>query len=315
MENKPTVSIVIPARNASKYLKSCLSSIEKLNYPKDRLEIIVANNGSTDETVSIARRWGACVVDAAELRVGGVRNRGARVANGSIIAFTDSDILVGSTWISSAVERLKDEKVGAVGGACRSPENGTWVEKAWTTRAVNKNVRCLAGSSLILRREIFERLGGFNEQLVAAEDDDLSHRIGQMKLQLCRVPNCDVTHLGYPKTLFDVARRQVWLGSSIDLDIRKIRDPMTFLAYFFLVALASLAPAILIAMKFHQYFLVNLLVLIGIPIVVAASKALKGSEYYTKPKHFAQLWVIFIYYFCGKSFGILGRVYNVCRNG
>lgn len=309
MENAPLVTIVIPARNASKYLLRSLKSIEMLEYPKEFLEVIVADNGSIDGTACIAKEWGASVIDAPGLKVGGVRNRGASNATGSIVAFTDSDILVDRLWIATAVECLKNDKIGAVGGGCRSPENGTWVEKAWPIRLVTASisVKYLAGSSFVLRRELFEKLGGFNENIVAAEDDDLSQRIRDLQLMLLQVPNCHVVHLGYPQTLIAVARRQVWLGSSIVLSISQMYDPMNVLTYLFLVSSISLFPASLFALKTSSILIANVLILFTIPLIAAVRKALNGSEYYSKSSHFAQLWIIFFYYFSGKCIGILSR--------
>jgi len=315
MEDQPFVSIVIPTLNSSKYILLCLKSIEMLIYPKDRLEVIVADNGSTDETVDIAKGWGACVVDATKLKVGGVRNRGASYAKGRIIAFADSDVLVGKMWIAAAVKSLKNDNIGAVGGVYRSPENGTWVEKAWTIRPVisGVNVDYLAGGSFILKRDIFEKLGGFSEDLIAAEDDDLSQRIRSIQLQLHHTPSCDVIHLGYPKTLIDVARRQVWLGSSLSLKSSEIHNPMTMLTCLFLLASISLFPAALIALKFNAYLIVNIFIIIIIPFIAAAGKSLKGSEYYSRRSQFAKLWIIYFYYFIGKNIGMLStfsKIYN-----
>ena len=276
MENKPFVSIVIPTLNSSKYLLFCLKSIEMLIYPKDRLEVIIADNGSADDTVRIAKEWGACVVDAKGLRVGGVRNRGAKYAKGSIIAFTDSDVLVGKIWIEAAVQCLLNDQIGAVGGLYRSPENGTWVEKAWAIRPLSSglNVDYLAGGSFILKRDIFEKLGGFSENLIAAEDDDLSQRIKNIQLQLHYTPSCDVIHLGYPKTLYDVARRQVWLGSSLSLKRSIIFNPMTILTCIFLLASISLLLATLIYLKFNSYLIINIIINYNCPVYCSCWKVI-----------------------------------------
>lgn len=312
MDNNLFVSIVIPARNASRYLKKCLCSIGQLDYPRNCLEVIVADNGSTDKTASIAREWGAYVVDASGLKIGGVRNCGAYYAKGTIIAFTDSDIIVSKLWIASAVKYLENNTIGAVGGGCLPPKNGTWVEKAWVTRTVSaqKNVNYLAGSNFILKRDLFEKLGGFNEDLVAAEDDDLSRRIREKDLKLLQVSSCDVIHLGYPRTLYDVSRRQIWHGSSIGMQSLINIDPMALLTYNYLLALILLIPISALSVNNYTYIKYYIFIISIGPLIVATKKAIKGSEYYSRMSHLIMLYLIYHCYFIGNSIGIIKKYIN-----
>ncbi len=84
------VSIIIPARNEEKYLPSCLESISNLNYPKKDIEVIVVDNGSTDNTREIAKSCGATVLCDDSLNVSGLRSLGVAKSTGEIIAFVDA---------------------------------------------------------------------------------------------------------------------------------------------------------------------------------------------------------------------------------
>ncbi|MBJ6749832.1 glycosyltransferase [Geomonas anaerohicana] len=301
MELLPAVSVIIPARNASKYLRQCLSSIASVEYPRHLVEVIVADNGSTDDTAEIATQFGAAVVDASGLKVGAVRNLGAAHARGDVLAFTDSDIVVGTTWIVSAVEALGVVGVGAVGGVCRAPETGTWVEKAWTTCSCDsmRKTNCLAGSNFVIGRELFKKLGGFDETIVVAEDDDLSRKIISQELILLNVPGCAVTHLGYPATLGALAMRQVLFGGTVVPCPLALFEAMTLLAVTFYLSLIVL----LVALVTGQYgkCLISLMMLFLVPLIVAAKKATKGNEFYNNIYHLCMLWPIYFFYFLGKS--------------
>lgn len=113
---QPFVSIVVPAYNEEKFIGDCLESLSNLSYPKCRYEIIVVDNCSKDNTATIAESMGAIVIRNAIGKVGAVRNQGATVARGEILAFIDADCIAGKNWLKSAIDKLKDPTVGAVGG-------------------------------------------------------------------------------------------------------------------------------------------------------------------------------------------------------
>src|ERR1051326_3621040 len=91
-------SVIIPAFNEEKYLPRLLASIEtaRTNYlgGRDQIEVIVANNDSTDATAEVATAHGARVVHVAKRRIAAARNGGARVARGEMVCFIDADSAV-----------------------------------------------------------------------------------------------------------------------------------------------------------------------------------------------------------------------------
>lgn len=108
----PEISIIIPTLNAEKVLEKCLSSIVCQNYPKENIEIIIADGGSTDDTVKIARIYKARVLKNV-LKTGEAGKAvGARKAKGELLAFIDSDnILPGKKWLMRMVEPFKDSEI------------------------------------------------------------------------------------------------------------------------------------------------------------------------------------------------------------
>ena len=126
----PFVSVIIPVKNAEKFLPACLKSLASLNYPKDKYEVIVSDSDSTDNTRDIALSMGMKVTRAAGPSVCAGRNSGFKQARGEIIAFSDADCIMDKDWLMNAVKYFKDSKVACVGGPSLIPEDETAFGKA-----------------------------------------------------------------------------------------------------------------------------------------------------------------------------------------
>ena len=122
------VSIVIPARNEEENLGALLASLAALDFPRDRLEIIVVDHESTDRTGEIAHGAGAKVLPK---KGGTIRARvtsALPVPAAPIVAFLDADCTVAEDWLKRALPYFDDPKVGAVGSYYVVPlEPSTWV--------------------------------------------------------------------------------------------------------------------------------------------------------------------------------------------
>src|SRR5437867_1161912 len=94
----PRVSFIVPVRNDAARLETCLRSILGNGLPADAFEIVVADNGSSDNSVNVARREGAEVIVVAGVRVSELRNVAARRATGDILAFVDADNEIVPSW-------------------------------------------------------------------------------------------------------------------------------------------------------------------------------------------------------------------------
>lgn len=110
--NLPSISIVIPTLNSGSVLEKCLKSIALQKYPKSKVEIIIGDGGSTDETLAIAKKYGATVVTN-KLKTGeSGKAVGVKAATGELIALIDSDnILPNSRWLSDMVKPFEDKEI------------------------------------------------------------------------------------------------------------------------------------------------------------------------------------------------------------
>jgi glycosyltransferase involved in cell wall biosynthesis len=110
---------------------SCLSSILRNDYPRELIEIIVVDNESTDGSAVAARHFNAIVIKSAGDSVAAHRNRGARAALGSIIAFADSDHEIDRNWIECAVGVLSEAGVAATGSPYLTQPSPNWVQQQY----------------------------------------------------------------------------------------------------------------------------------------------------------------------------------------
>jgi len=179
------VSVVIPAHNEERYLGACLQALQVQSYPRTQFEVIVVDNASTDATPEIARQFGAMVVTEPRMGIGRARQRGAKAAQGEILASTDADTIVPPDWLERIAPAFqRDHELGAVFGPFRYGD-GTAFEKVFLwylylglMMALHAlGVSCFSGNNYAVRREAFWKAGGCNVSLPAGEDVDLSWRL------------------------------------------------------------------------------------------------------------------------------------------
>jgi cellulose synthase/poly-beta-1,6-N-acetylglucosamine synthase-like glycosyltransferase len=180
-----SVSIVVPVRNGAATLERCLSSLEALNYPQDKLERIMVNDGSTDLSGDIGERYGLRVLYQSYQGVGAARNAGARAARGEFVAFIDADDVVVPEWLESGVERLEEAPEVAVVGCNHfllNDEVNTFIslnflEKQYRLKRASLLVAHVGSSGCVMRRKALLEVGGFATGLPAAEDSEVCDRL------------------------------------------------------------------------------------------------------------------------------------------
>lgn len=216
MTSLPRVSFIIPVRNDRDRLGQCLASIAASAYPADRVEVVVVDNGSTDDSIDVARRLGATVMTLPGSNVAELRNAGSRRARGEILAFVDADHEIGAGWLLSAVEDLWRHGVGVVGALCHAPLDGTWVQRTYdrfrARTAGCYEVEWLGSGNLAVWRDVFERAGGFDVALETCEDVELCQRLRALGFRILNDDRLRNVHLGDPATLAHLFRGELWRG-------------------------------------------------------------------------------------------------------
>jgi glycosyltransferase involved in cell wall biosynthesis len=185
------ISVIVPAFNEEKRIRACLESIRAQRTGRS-YELIVSDSNSMDMTVDIAGEYADKVVVCRERGTARARNEGARLAKGDILTFIDSDTLILPGYLDTIHDAFKDERLLAASCAFkftkRSPKllaaeyvtNGYYILRSFFRAAT------LPGFNVCIRREAFERLGGF--RLCHLEDLDMSIKLRQAgkTVYLCR---------------------------------------------------------------------------------------------------------------------------------
>jgi len=166
------ISFIVPAHNEELLIGQALSALEHAaRASEETFEIIVVDDASTDATASIARQHGAQIIPIDRRQIAAARNAGAREARGDYFFFVDADTLATPKAVAAGVRALRH---GAVGGGCVFNFDGAlplWAQILHPIGvSVGRIIRLIGGCFLFCRRDVFHLIGGFSEQVYAAEE-------------------------------------------------------------------------------------------------------------------------------------------------
>ncbi len=185
MSARPRVSVVVPVLNAAADAPRLLDALAALDWPADRLERIVVDNGSTDGTAEALTRPGVTVLRESRPGSYAARNRGIAAATGDWIAFTDADCAPRSDWLTRLLADPVSEGTGAVAGEVMAWEPETPVQRFIESRGLMKHevtlphkaLPCFSTANVAVRRDVLNHLGGFREESRFFGDMELSWRM------------------------------------------------------------------------------------------------------------------------------------------
>lgn len=165
------LSIIIPALNEEKYLPSLLNSIKRQDF--SNYEIILADAGSRDKTVEIAKKYG-CLVIKGGLPAKG-RNEGAKVAKGDTLFFIDSDAVVPDGFFDKAISEFKERKLNLASFRLtlipKKKISSLLISLFYNFPMVLlQNVLAHAAMGILVKKKLFIETGGFDESIKLAED-------------------------------------------------------------------------------------------------------------------------------------------------
>lgn len=302
----PVISIIIPTLNAEKTIELCLKAILNLKYPKDKIELIVVDNGSTDRTLEIAKGYGVNTIVKPGINISGLRNLGVDVAKGDIYAFIDSDCIVCEDWLNNALIHLDNEGVGAAGCDYDIPDNASWIEKKWLyLRTTNtRPIKLLPGGNLIVKKIAFQKVGGFSDGLVTGEDSELCVRLRDIGYTLVLDNKIQSVHLGNAKTLSEFFKKEIWYGKGMIGTKKADKWNKAFISSFiYLLSCVVFLIGIPFAIYFRSLFL--LLTPLSIIVLIPLMASLRRSILARDLRRFPFLVPIYFTYITARMISLL----------
>jgi cellulose synthase/poly-beta-1,6-N-acetylglucosamine synthase-like glycosyltransferase len=237
---QPPVTVIVPVRNGEPTIEPLLESLQRLDYDRKKVEVIVVDGNSTDKTRDIVKKYPVKLVVERKKGLNTARNTGIRNSNGEIIAFTDCDCVVPSNWITKIVENFKDSQVSCVGGSAKGvcidfiseyADNSIvplmpFFEKREELNMVKPFLRHPAGCNMAFRRKVTEEVGCFDENIQYGFDEvEFTERVCRAGYKMVLDPNVLVWHK-HRSTLKEFLKQnfRYGRGSGLLLKRKKMKD-------------------------------------------------------------------------------------------
>jgi glycosyltransferase involved in cell wall biosynthesis len=213
----PSVSIVIPAYNAANLIRLVLDACLAQDYAD--VEVIVVDDGSTDDTGSIVQQYPVKYVFQENSGPAAARNAGWRQAKGEIVCFTDSDCLPAKDWVSRLIERYEADDIAGVGGTYDIANSDSLLAVCVHEEIVQRHLRMppyvnyLGSFNASYRWRVLRDVKGFDEsyRMASGEDNDLAYKVIAMGYRLAFTREAKVAH-HHPTRLWRYLRTQFWHG-------------------------------------------------------------------------------------------------------
>lgn len=262
------ISVVVPIYNGEKTIKETIEALLSQKTEKS-YEIIVVDDGSTDDTPNIIKKYPIMIITQKNAGPAAARNIGWETASGEIVAFTDSDCVPVLGWIDAISKHFEDTSIGGVGGVPKMKNVdsiiATYIDEDIRFRhdrrfrydPHGKNLEGTGTFSAAFRKELLEQVGGFDVtyKKATAEDFDLCFAIRKTGHKIIYEPKAIVWHyhkesfLRYIKSQFWHAVWRVYLYNKHKEMVKGDQyTPITTLIQvpIALLFLVSLVPAFLI---------------------------------------------------------------------
>ena len=226
---KKILSIIIVSYNTKDFLEKCLGSIFHQSDNKD-LEVIVVDNGSKDdscETIKNRFLQVKLIENKENLGFGRANNQGAKIARSDYLFFLNPDTLIKDNIFPKIIEVFKnDSQTGVVSPllildngeiqpwAYGQEENLSQLIKRKIKKDLSKTIDWVSGAALVIRADIFRKIGGFDEKFFAYfEDRDLFLGVRKIGYKIMVLPEVKVIHFGGKSLISDKKRKKLYYQS------------------------------------------------------------------------------------------------------
>ncbi len=320
----PVVSVIIPVKDQPEDLIECLQSLKNLDYPADRLEIIVVDDGSQKEIYGVVDFPDVKIIRQAESQgPAGCRNIGAENARGEILAFIDADCMAGEKWLKEIIPLFTAAQVGAVGGYVDGYYKDSLLDRyERVSSSLNMGNRLLLEgrtessfyvptANMLVNREAFKAAGGFKAGMYVGEDVDFCWRLRNSGYTLLYIPSGSVAHKHRNK-LGRMLKRRGEYGTSEAILYRTHPDKkksffisvfsgLSFLAFTLAILLVNAWPVVAMLILFgldlwrKSATLLKFNVTLPFPQVIYATLRSYLSFFYFAFFHLVRYYLILIF--------------------
>ena len=292
------ISVIIPAYNEEKYIYQT-ATIKRWMPSNFSFEVIVVDHGSSDKTVAIAIECGVTVVDGKGLKtIAALRNLGVKQAKGKILFFIDADITFSQQWsnnITDVVLSLQDDPNQICGSLPIVPEDSSKLMKYWfNPNAMEEKPKYIGSCHLLTSRYLFDKVGGFPEEMETAEDYTFCLNAAGIGAKLSACPELVVVHHGAPNTFTTFVKREIWHGRGDWTNISSVlSSKVAILTLFFIFAHLMLAWSLLF---YHNLYGLPYLIVAFILSICLFSSVFKFSKHGVL-KVFVNACIYYVYFF------------------
>lgn len=193
---------MVPVYNAARTIRPTVEALLALEGPDGPPELILVDDGSTDGTADALAGYPVRVAGRPNGGPAAARNTGWRASSGDVVLFTDADCIPPPGWVKGMLGAFADPLVGAAGGGYDIANPKSRLSRLIHAEILRRHagmpsrVKALGSYNLAVRRDVLDRVGGFDESFATSsgEDNDLSYRVRAAGFQLAFDPSCTVAH-------------------------------------------------------------------------------------------------------------------------
>ena len=281
------------------------------------MEIIVVDNGSTDNTLKILEKYGPRITLYVKpgRSIAGLRNFGVQKSAKEWIAFIDADVEVDKHWAQmlygflEAHKKDMDIKNILTGSTCLVPGNPSWVEQIWYEQLMLRDAsitKYINSGNLILHREMFNKLGGFDISYKTGEEEKLCEKARlHYHAYIIKCNDIKAIHYGYPKNLASFFRRMRWhgLGMSRYLWTPWKSKPLLLAIYY--LSLTTLFVGSMVIYRNYLEFTAAFVILQIVPALMYAAQ-----RYRKKVKNVLLLTILYFCFGWARAFSIFDMIFQ-----
>jgi len=282
-----------------RYLPQTVPTVLEAARNTGGVEVVYVDNGSTDGSYEYLASIEGCRVERRQqASIAGLRNLGASQARGEYLSFLDADCAIGPRYFDEAIDVMRSSMAAATGYEVQMPSVLHWIPKTWhDLHAVgsDRDVQWINSANFFISREIFERIGGFREDLRTGEDTEIGQRLIRAGFRLRADRRVAATHFGNPQSISDFYRRSVWhaLGMFGTVNRDGIDRPTAMMLVHLLATIAGVLVLIGGPFGWLGRGLIVVLLQLLVPALTVAYRAWRGRRAMNIPRGVFLYWLYF----------------------